>query len=790
MGVLLRVAESFGLTAPAKGVVAKFIERGLVNRPLTPIWDVKRFADEGYRRNVLVWACIKLRMRSAAQVKLVAKKPNQNGDLEPLPANHPLQKLLLKPNAEQSQREWVKKAFMHLDVGGNVYIHKVRARSGQIVELWLLRPDQVAVVPDVNGFVGGYQFPYDRQDITPRVGTLAPKDIVHYKEDDYLDDYYGISKIAVLARQGDIDNESADYMRAVLLNSGAPTGALKVKSEHPIGREAKDMLRNEWTERVGRGLRRVGSWLGMSEFPTPESDNRGGIAVMDADVEYIKIGSHFNEMNLDGIFQHTETRICSVFGVPPSSIGAKAGLDRNTYSNAEQTDDWFWNNTMVPEVNDFYEKLTAELAPEFGEGIVIEGDFANVRALQEDQDARAERSGKGWDAGVIQFDEYRLDLGKEAVGEDALMLDEETGEEIAALGKKYKWQLPMAKQALNGNGQPEEEEEEEDEERPMLPAGDEEEDEDMLEAASRRVRYLPKPRLMLAAGKKPSWKRLHDAVDERTLAMRRCVAKGFKLGKDGIEIQALANALFVKDSMKAEALALTAFKEQGVPVIRKTLCRDLGSLYRSGAKVGMRDARVKLGTGPTETLAPPNLDPGEDDGFAETRVAELVTDVTEATRATIRGHVEGMLQDGYSARRAATRIRDTVGLTKPGLRRLQKYEERKIAAGVTGDELESLLSKFSRKLIRERALTIARTEGIRAVSEGQSSIWEKAVESGILPQDQEQMWVVTEDDRACPICVPMDGQKVRIGEVFDAGDGSKVYAPPAHVNCRCARAIP
>ena len=107
---------------------------------------------------------------------------------------------------------------------------------------------------------------------------------------------------------------------------------------------------------------------------------------------------------------------------------------------------------MVPEINDFCEKLTAEVAPEFGDGIIIEGDFSQVRALQEDQDKRAERAGKGWEGGVVMFDEYRIALGQEAIGETALLLDEETGEEIADIGKKFKWQLPMAKAALNGNG--------------------------------------------------------------------------------------------------------------------------------------------------------------------------------------------------------------------------------------------------------------------------------------------------------------------------------------------------
>lgn len=793
MGVLQRIAERFGLLQPAKGTIARIVDRGLVNRPLPPIWDVRRYADEGYRRNVLIYACVKLRGKSAAQVKLVAKAPNQNGDLEPLADTHPLQKLLAKPNAEQSQREWIKKAFLHLDVGGNVFVHKVRSGMGRIVELWLLRPDKVAVIPDEMGFVQGYEFPTDQKQLVPRVGTLPSKDIVHFKDDDYLDDYYGLSKIAVLARQGDIDNESSEYMRSVLLNSGMPAAGLKVKSEVPIPREAKEALQQEWRDKYGR-RRTIPSWLGMNEFTAPNAGGWGDLAIFDADVEWIKMGSAFNDMDLNGIFQHTETRITMAFGVPAMLVGAKAGIDRSTYSNSEQAEDNFWNQTMVPEVNDFCEKLTAEVAPEFGNGIIIEGDFSQVRALQEDQDKRADRAGKGWDRGVITFDEYRIALGEEAIGEEALLLDETTGQEIAELGMKFKWQLPQAKAALNGNanangngakpnqlgpGDPKKG-------TPQLEPGDEGYD-PALDPEMQR--YFRPRRLMLAAGKKPAWKRLHQAADDKSLSIRRCVSKGFRLAKEGVEIQALANSLFVKDSMKAEALALTAFRENGVPIIRKTMCSALGSLYRAGARAGVKDMRGKQATGPGEKLAGPEIDPGADAGFAETRVGELITDVTEATRSTIRRFVEGMFEEGYSARRAATRIRDTIGLTKQGLARLEKWETKQVARGITGEALDASLSRFSRKLIRERALTIARTEGIRAVSEGQSSIWEKAVEGGILPQDQEQFWIVTEDSRTCPICLPMDGQTVKVGESFSAGDGSTVYAPPAHVQCRCARGL-
>src|SRR5262245_34357343 len=101
--------ERLAYREPAKGVVAKLLERGLTNRPLTPIWDIKRFADEGYRRNVLIFACVKLRSKSAAQVKFIAKRKVKDVT-EPLPEKHPLQQLLARPNAEQSQREFVQQS--------------------------------------------------------------------------------------------------------------------------------------------------------------------------------------------------------------------------------------------------------------------------------------------------------------------------------------------------------------------------------------------------------------------------------------------------------------------------------------------------------------------------------------------------------------------------------------------------------------------------------------------------------------------------------------------------------
>lgn len=84
-----------------------------------------------------------------------------------------------------------------------------------------------------------------------------------------------------------------------------------------------------------------------------------------------------------------------------------------------------------------------------------------------------------------------------------------------------------------------------------------------------------------------------------------------------------------------------------------------------------------------------------------------------------------------------------------------------------------------------RAETIARTETISASVNGQQELWDQAVEEGLLTGDEQQEWIITPDDRLCPICEAIEGQTVPLGEPFETEDG-EVDGPPAHPRCRCA----
>jgi SPP1 gp7 family putative phage head morphogenesis protein len=105
---------------------------------------------------------------------------------------------------------------------------------------------------------------------------------------------------------------------------------------------------------------------------------------------------------------------------------------------------------------------------------------------------------------------------------------------------------------------------------------------------------------------------------------------------------------------------------------------------------------------------------------------------------------EGLAQGQNPAEMASTMIKDGMGFTKT-------------------------------RGIQSRAMTIARTEIIRAHAEGQLDAMEDlgVTEVGVMVE-----WSTAGDDRVCPLCAPMEGVVLKIREARGI--------IPRHPNCRCA----
>ncbi len=171
---------------------------------------------------------------------------------------------------------------------------------------------------------------------------------------------------------------------------------------------------------------------------------------------------------------------------------------------------------------------------------------------------------------------------------------------------------------------------------------------------------------------------------------------------------------------------------------------------------------------------------------------QLITGLTDKTRQGILDTIETAFRKGGSPAQQAREIRNSIGLTPRQTAAVENFRSMLVAEGVKPALLEKRVAKFYRRQLNFRAKVIARTETIRASNAGQREIWNQAADQGLLnPNTVRRGWVVTPDDRLCPICEPipsMNPDGVPLNGTFNTPIGA-VIGPPAHPNCRCAEAI-
>jgi len=97
--------------------------------------------------------------------------------------------------------------------------------------------------------------------------------------------------------------------------------------------------------------------------------------------------------------------------------------------------------------------------------------------------------------------------------------------------------------------------------------------------------------------------------------------------------------------------------------------------------------------------------------------------------------------------------------------------------GLGVNEIAKTLIDDGRGITKLRAQRIAMNELINAMTVVELKA---AKRYGI----KDIIWRTSIDDRVCPICIPLEGEKRKVNGKFPTPTGS-VEGPPAHVGCRC-----
>jgi hypothetical protein len=162
----------------------------------------------------------------------------------------------------------------------------------------------------------------------------------------------------------------------------------------------------------------------------------------------------------------------------------------------------------------------------------------------------------------------------------------------------------------------------------------------------------------------------------------------------------------------------------------------------------------------------------------------LITNITKETLLAVRETIQRGFTEGKGVQVMADGLRDIIGMNSRQAGAFDKYAADLAERGLKNSD--TLLEAYRRKLIKERATMISRTETIKAANEGWRQGIQKAVDDGLLdPQVWEISWLVTQDDRKCEKCQSMRGKHRPIGGTYVEGIYAGTSGPPGHVQCRC-----
>lgn len=200
---------------------------------------------------------------------------------------------------------------------------------------------------------------------------------------------------------------------------------------------------------------------------------------------------------------------------------------------------------------------------------------------------------------------------------------------------------------------------------------------------------------------------------------------------------------------------------------------------------------------------------------AETFIVEL----DQSTRQTVYATLAEMQLAGASPTQMARAIQGNLGLTTRQLEAVNNYrrllEEGSLEAldrqqrdrrfdpsvrrakerPLSPEQIDRMVERYKQTAIKNRAITIARTESLSAVNAARFEAFRQSLEAtGIDPTRAVKEWRSSRDNRVRDQHVSLDGQRTMIDQPFIAPNGDRLLVPgdrtlgarPANiVNCRC-----
>jgi hypothetical protein len=263
-------------------------------------------------------------------------------------------------------------------------------------------------------------------------------------------------------------------------------------------------------------------------------------------------------------------------------------------------------------------------------------------------------------------------------------------------------------------------------------------------------------------------------------AFRRQFLEAVAQVQDRIVLNELARSVLAGNLTAVEAAAHIEDFSNATPGFKTILAQGLAV----GVREGIKDLNA-LGVTMNFALVNPAAVRA-----AETQAIKLAGFITDTQIEMIRDIVVRSTSGEFDVFEAAKRIKDYIGLDPRRTKALEKFEQTLRDQGLADEIITRRIGRYKKALLKDRSLTIARTEIINAASTGQQTLWSEALKQGSISKDDLlKEWLVTDDDLLdANICLPLMGVTAEIDEPFDTPVGP-LMGPTAHPRCRCSMGL-
>ena len=330
-----------------------------------------------------VFAAVNAISRRVAGIplRLLAETPEGPG---PELGDHPLLRLLARPNPILSGRQLRFLASCHLELCGMAFFLINNDRLGRPAELWPLSPADLIEIrtsghtaQPITGFVfqgpGGKRVSYSFEQIL-YFRHPSPRSLV-----------YGASPIEAMAHAFDIDLAVRVYQRNFFANSARPEVVLATEQR----------LTEDEARRILTGWRQKHQGLRHAFEPTILD---GGLSVQPLSYS----AKDFEFMELAG---WTRDNILAAYGVPAGKLGLVKDVNR---ANAQGIDITFNAECIRPRLELLEDVFSVFLLPRYGQGLRLVHD----NPVPTDREQAHKEAMERLDRGALTINEYRAGLGK------------------------------------------------------------------------------------------------------------------------------------------------------------------------------------------------------------------------------------------------------------------------------------------------------------------------------------------------------------------------------------------